>query len=88
MKKHLQRNEKVIADNGYGDPKCVQRRNVPQNHLRLGNTIRARHQSVKGRLKRFNVLTSNFRHDLKLHSSFFYAVANLTYLVIKHEGPL
>ena len=47
--------------------------------------LRARHEALNGRLKRFYVLTDTFRNDVCKHSSCFRAVLNITQLTHEHE---
>ena len=84
--KHLlaQNGEKAIADKGYRDPLCVQTVRYPSN---LACRVRARHESINGRLKNFFVLSQTFRHPLNKHATCFFAVLNLTHLLLL-EDPL
>ena len=81
-------NEKVIADDAYED--CL-RFICPSRRPQAAGTIRrilARHETVNNLLKSFRVLSCPFRHDLHKHRWCFYAVANITHLVIRFESPL
>lgn len=69
--------EKVIADGGYQDPACVQTIAGAADAVKF---LRAQHEAVNGRLKRFSVLSSRFRHNKDLHCSCFFAVANIVQL--------
>ena len=84
--KHLlaQSGEKAIADKGYLDPQCVQTVHYSSN---LAYRVRARHESINGRLKNFFVLSHTFRHPLSKHATCFFAVLNLTHLLLL-EDPL
>ena len=88
LKKMLDQNEKVIADRGYRDSKCVYFPNNLDYPDSLYSTVRARHEIMNKRLKQFKVITETFRHDLSLHGTCFHAVANLTELMIRNGSPL
>lgn len=47
----------------------------------------SRHETVNGRLKRFQVLHMPLRHELQFHADCFYAVSNITQFVIDMEEP-
>jgi len=79
-------NEKVVADDGY---KTSLRYICPANRPAAAGTIRrilARHENVNGMLKSFRVLASPFRHELHKHRWCFYAIANITQLMIQYES--
>jgi len=86
---HLDPNEKAIADLGYHDNQYFQTPLIsPINSLALQKKIRARHETVKSRLKSFNVLAHEFRHSLSFHVDCFYAVANIVQINIENGEPL
>ena len=88
LKKALARNERVVADGGYSDEKCVTPEML-QGQMSTGYaTVRARHETVNERFKNFFVLSHRFRHRPFLHSFCFHAVANLTHLMMQSESPL
>ena len=71
--------EKVVADLGYrGDIKIVTRRdaNNPQHRKAISDAL-ARHETINGRLTRWNCLYCNFRHSRHDHHMFFRAVLAL-----------
>ena len=78
--------EMVVADRGYKHEKCVY--SIPGIDPTVSSCIRARHEIVNRRMKHFQVLSTVFRHNLKLHALCFHAVANITALMIEHSDPL
>lgn len=87
LKLRLRPWEKVIADHGFPDP-CDLLHAYAANFDGYHRAVRARHETVNGRLKRFNVLTDVFCHRRELHSVFVYAVLHVTNLVMTFEEPL
>ena len=54
-----------------------------------GNQVaRARHETINGRFKRFNVLSTTFRHKLHKQRSCFLAVATLVQMMLRHDEPV
>lgn len=89
LKQKLLRNEKVIADNGYKDNKCLRASHLNNaHHKRFHGRARGRHEVVNGKMKRFSILKSKFRHNLDLHSIFFYSILKLTQLTLDFEEQL
>ncbi len=92
LKKYLCPNECVEADGGYqGDERvhapldfCYN--NIAQYQAKLN--VRARHETLNGRMKNFHVLSETFRHDLSKHECCFNAVAVITQLAIENGEPL
>jgi len=85
LKKLLDTEEFVIADNGYHDERCI---TPPHEHHPLRNRfaeIRARHETVNGRMKQFNILRARFHHPIHKHADCFYAVLNITSLMLDEE---
>ena len=79
--------ELVIADAGYGGPRCI----VPppsSNSLstKLG-FLRARHEAINGRLKSFALLSTRFRRELNKHADCFYAVLNVICVTLE-DSPI
>jgi hypothetical protein len=50
--------------------------------------VRARHETLNGRLKNWGILSQVFRHDFLLHGMVFRACAVVTQLAIKNGEPL
>lgn len=89
LKGMLQQDELVIADEGYKDASVFSAKDAAEDGmLDYHRAIRARHEIVNGRLKRWKVLTVQFRHQRDLHGMCFFAVANLTQLILRIEAPL
>ena len=86
---YLDQDEKVIADGGYrGDSHFLTPTGINDDFSRVMAVIRARHETVNGRFKSFNVLACTFRHSLGKHSQCFMAVANLVQVSLLTEAPL
>ena len=83
----LDRNEKVMADGTYSDGNLFfvtpDGTNSPRQYMM--KKCRARHETINGRIKKWRILSSPFRHRLKNHGSVFKAIANIEQLVIEHE---
>ena len=79
--------EKAVADKTYRDEHFVNPFNDP-NSAALQKTIMARHETVNKRVKQFRVLQNCFRHAVDKHQICFYAVCNLTQLMIMNGEPL
>lgn len=85
MKSALLPGERVIADRGYGDERCSTPDTLTAEGRQLASEIRARHETVNGRFKKFRVLRDTFRHDRSKHSVCFHAVASITQLQMDSE---
>ena len=90
---NLDHNEMVEADAGYeGEDWHIQ--TPADQHCRtkkekqMKANARHRHEMVNERLKNFNVLANNFRHELEKHSACFRAVAVITQLNIENGEKL
>lgn len=81
MKKRLSYNEKVVADGGYQDGSCSY--NDSNVNRSTWTFVRAIHEATNKRLKQFKILSHRFRHSLSLHADGFFAVANITQLLIE-----
>lgn len=89
MKQALLPGETVIADGAYRDPKCE--KNARTGDMSRGGfhgTVRAMHETSYRRLKQFDLLSQRFRHNRRVHSVCFRAVASLTQLTIRNVHPL
>lgn len=83
--------ERTIADDTYKDSNYFIYPTAPDTTTesgRLQKKIMARHETVNRRLKIYSVLTTKYRHDIDSHRSCFYAVANVTQLMLLHDQPL
>ena len=83
----LEDGEKAVADKTYRDVHFINPLDDP-NSRALQKVIMARHETVNKRLKQFRVLQNCFRHELDKHQMCFYAVSNLTQLMIMNGEPL
>lgn len=81
----LNYNERAMADKGYKDPLFI----LPNaNNGSRHKFFMCRHETVNKRLRQFNILKIDFRHDRQKHPMVFHAVANLTQLMIENGEPL
>ena len=87
QQKLFQTREFIVADGGYRGAILSHGITDAQNDLIV--RIRARHETVNGRLKNFRCLSHAFRHDLSKHGICFFAVVNLRNLMLAegHEHP-
>ena len=88
LKSSLLSNEKCIADRGYSDEKCITPNNEISAISEITATLRARHETVNRRIKQFRAIAEKFRHDICLHGMVFFAVANITELLLETANPL
>ena len=93
MKDHLEENERVEADDGYGDanPEFTKTKSgIFHAPMAAGvrNDVRARHETANKRIKQFGALSGVFRHDLSKHSTVFHAVALVTQIAIESGESL
>lgn len=88
MKRNLDEGELVVADGGYKDERCMACKDEQDPNREFFALVRARHETVNRRFKQFAVLGNRFRHSLKLHSFCFYAVCNITQLLLLSGEPL
>jgi hypothetical protein len=88
----LERYERVEADDGYrGHPnkvKCPLNDIAPAEKLAMQARVRARHETINGRLKNWGILSQVFRHDIRRHGEVFRACAVLTQLTLEQGEPL
>ena len=87
-KQELASDEKVLADNIYRDERCARKGIFTGEDGRFVKTVLCRHETVNGRLKNFAVMSAVFRHSISKHSNCFWAVLNITQLIIQNESPL
>jgi hypothetical protein len=88
----LERYERVEADDSYrGHPnkvKCPFNDIAPAEKLAMQARVRARHETINGRLTNWGILSQVFRHDSRCHGEVFRACAVLTQLTIEQGEPL
>jgi hypothetical protein len=84
--------ERVEADDGYrghaDKVKCPKNDVNPVENLKMQGRVRAHHETLKGRLKNWGIISQVFRHDIRRHGNVFRACAVITQLIIKHGEPL
>lgn len=88
LRNELEENEKVCADDGYGDRKWLRKCHIEKSEKQFFARIFSRHESVNGMLKRFRVFTVPFRHKLYKHKVCFYEIANICQALILYGEPL
>lgn len=82
----MNRNERLVADRGYNQVRCSIPTNVSVSSRAVFARTRARHKICNMSIKRFNVLTQSFRHDVQLHCIIFYACSKITFFSYKRPG--
>ena len=89
--------ERAEADDGY-----IKAEDDPQQYAKtksgvmmpaedghpLRNTIRARHETLNGRMKNYKMLSHVWQHELEKHSIAFYAVAAVITQLELRRSPL
>jgi hypothetical protein len=84
----LRAGEKAVADRTYRDDTYfINPYNDPESAA-IQKDIMARHETVNKRLKQFNALPNFIRHDIVKHKLCFYAVCNITQLMLLNGEPL
>lgn len=78
--------EKAFGDKGYGDSRYfILPRDIEGNGHKY---VMSRHETVNKRIRHFEVLKQVFRHPIEKHEVCFFAVLNITQLILKYEEPL
>lgn len=85
--------ERVEADDGYiGEapyhvkcPKCAAN---PEENRWMQGRVRARHETLNGRFKAWEILKQLYRHDIEHHGYVFRAIAIIIQLTIDSGEPL
>lgn len=90
LKEKIPIGKKLIADNGYiGEAQLSTPNAFDSVAVKLfKQRARARHENVNGRLKRFNILSQPFRHEVDKHGVVFTAVCVLTQYALDNGSPL
>lgn len=88
LKLKLRRGEQLIAYGGYQDDECVLFENVAFPEQKLFKMIRARHEIINCRMKKFNVLHQTFRHRISMQGTVFFSVANVIQVSIANHEPM
>lgn len=86
LKRMLGPGEKVIADRGYrGDTKtCTPLDSRNQQHSIAMGRARARHETINGRLKKWNCIKNVYRHHLDKHYLIFTSIAIIEQISISN----
>jgi hypothetical protein len=80
-----------LGDGGYRDGnQWVETPNGLNDHdqRQEKQMARARHETMNGHLKQWNILKAIFRHNLGKHGAAFRAIACITQLSIQYGEPL
>lgn len=78
--------ELTMADKGYNDPNYFI---LPtSSNSDAHNLVMARHETVNKRIRQFNILKNVFRNSIHNHQNIFFAIVNLTQLMIENGNPL
>ena len=88
MKGLLCSGQRIVADGGYKDEKCILAHDVVGEYQTLLATVRARQETVDRRFKQFFVVGHRYRHNICLHSACFQAVAIVTQLTLERGSQL
>jgi len=88
----LEPGKRVEANDGYcGLPdkvKCPKNMANPIENLKMQGRFRSRHETLKGCLKNWGILSQVYHHDIWCHGNVFEACAVVTQLTIKNGEPL
>lgn len=93
MISHLDRNERVEADDGYiGESpwyiKCPKGFTNKRANEAMQSRVRRRQETANKRFKDWGILRQIFRHKLTYHGDVFRSIAVITQLSIKSGEPL
>lgn len=80
---HFAANKITLADKGY---RLTGKFKQPENAFE--KRVLARHETLNGKLKEFNILVERFRHPLHKHPSVFHAVINIVQVAIMNGETL
>ena len=86
--KKLLPDEKIIADSGYRDDRYFVHPLAVINNHDFYKKVRARHENINFRIKKFKVIGSTFRNTLDKHVKCFFAVANLVQLKMDNGNSM
>lgn len=89
----LDPNERVEADDGYvyeapKKVKCPANFSNPPENEAMQQRVRNRQETVNKRMKQWDILDVQYRHDLSTHGMVFRAIAVITQVAIKNGEPL
>ena len=85
----MDRGERYIADGGYrdGGDFGITPTGLNNAEQRRQSLVRARHETINGRFKRWRALSGVFWHRLWRHRKVFLSIANITQLELEEEYP-
>lgn len=83
---HLYQGENVVTDRGYNHARCIAPYNLFGDDRATASKLRARHETLNGRIKNFKVMEVRFRHKISKHFICFSAVAKIVQLAL-NESP-
>lgn len=75
---HIAKNEITLADKGYRFHRSFR---TPRTAGE--KRVLARHETLNGRLKNFEALSTRYRHSLKKHPMIFHAIVNIVQCTIE-----
>jgi hypothetical protein len=86
----LNEGEMVVADGGYRDGRVFADTPTGMNNAdqRMKSIVRARHETVNGRIKNFRILKDIYRSNLDDHGLVFKACAVIIQIAIQTDEPL
>jgi hypothetical protein len=79
--------EKFVCDGGYYGPMADKPTGHNNEDQRMKARVRARHETINSRLKKFGVLRKPFRHEISKHRMVFLAVSNLCQIGLMSDEP-
>ena len=91
LRHFLKPGERVEADKGYRghvDKVKGPGNDVSSKNQAMQGRVRARQETLNGRLKNWGIISQVFRHNILLHGMVFRACAVVTQLTIKNGEPL
>ena len=85
----METDKMYVGDKGYQDGGLFGYTPTGQHNYqqRVEGLARARHETVNGQLKKWNVLSNKFWHPLELHNMVFFGITNITQLSIEEDSP-
>jgi hypothetical protein len=82
LRNFLEPGKRVEADKGYlghaDKIKCLGNNLNPAKNQAMQGRVRARHETLNGRLKTWRILSQVFHHNILLHGNVFWACAVVT----------
>jgi hypothetical protein len=87
---HLIPGERYVADRGYRDGGLHADTPTGFNNpkQRMQSLVRARHETLNSRLKKFNILSTRYRNNINTHYLIFHALCNVLQVEIEQGAIL